>query len=199
MSVDLSVCVYQSLACTHDSSSAVQARITKFETKVQNTLFKITIILLLLLSLFSYLFSFFSFFWGGGRPWTSRSNLTWKSNFTSFRACLHDNLSPISARTTNTGQEMHLSTVKVPIDFGRDNPSASISITIVKSIYLHCFVSHLARPCRKSWDNRWLPIDSVSSLDHVDRTTWRWLLSFLWTVWWNKCICLHPKAQNKHA
>ena len=66
MSVDLSVCVYQSLACPHDSSSAVQARITKFETKVQNTLFKITIILSLLLSLFSYLFSFFFFFFFGG-------------------------------------------------------------------------------------------------------------------------------------
>ena len=30
--VYLSVCVYQSLACLHDNSSAVQARITKFET-----------------------------------------------------------------------------------------------------------------------------------------------------------------------
>ena len=26
------LCVYQSLACPHDSSSAIQARITKFET-----------------------------------------------------------------------------------------------------------------------------------------------------------------------
>ena len=34
LSVCLSVCVcvYQSLACPHDNSSAVQARITKFET-----------------------------------------------------------------------------------------------------------------------------------------------------------------------
>ena len=32
LSVYLSVCVYQSLACPHDNSSAVQARITKFET-----------------------------------------------------------------------------------------------------------------------------------------------------------------------
>ena len=30
--VSVSVCVYQSLACPHDNSSAVQARITKFET-----------------------------------------------------------------------------------------------------------------------------------------------------------------------
>ena len=32
LSVYLSLCVYQSLACPHDNSSAVQARITKFET-----------------------------------------------------------------------------------------------------------------------------------------------------------------------
>ena len=30
--VSVSVCVYQSLACLHDNSSAVQARIIKFET-----------------------------------------------------------------------------------------------------------------------------------------------------------------------
>ena len=37
---------------------------------------------------------------------------------------------------------MHLSTVKIPIDLGRDKPSASLSILIVKSIfltYLRCF------------------------------------------------------------
>ena len=32
LSVCVCVCVYQSLACPHDNSSAVQARITKFET-----------------------------------------------------------------------------------------------------------------------------------------------------------------------
>ena len=44
---------------------------------------------------------------------------------------------------------MHLSTVKMPIDLGRDKPPASLSILIVKSIfltYLRCFVSHLVRP-----------------------------------------------------
>ena len=42
---------------------------------------------------------------------------------------------------------MHLSTVKMPIDLGRDKPS--VSILILKSIfltYLRCFVSHLVRP-----------------------------------------------------
>ena len=32
VSVCVCLCVYQSLACPHDNSSAVQARITKFET-----------------------------------------------------------------------------------------------------------------------------------------------------------------------
>ena len=69
------VCVYQSLACPHDNSSAVHARITKFGWETQNTLVKMPII------------------FGGDRPWPSRSNLTWKSNFTSFHACPHDNFS----------------------------------------------------------------------------------------------------------
>ena len=43
--VFVSVCVYQSLACPHDNASAVQARITKFESQVQNALVKIPIIL----------------------------------------------------------------------------------------------------------------------------------------------------------
>ena len=68
--------------------------------------------------------------------------------------------------------EMHLNTVKIPIDFGRDRPSASIYFLNVKAIFLlicAVFVSHLVRPGRKSqWDNCWLPIESVSSLDHVD-------------------------------
>ena len=75
VSVRVSVCVYQSLACPHDDSSAVHARITKFGWETQNTLVKTPII------------------FGGDRPWSSRSNLTWKSNFTSFWACPQDNFS----------------------------------------------------------------------------------------------------------
>ena len=47
------VCVYQSLACPHNNSSPVQARITKFGPEKQNTLVKIPIV-------------FFVFFLGGG-------------------------------------------------------------------------------------------------------------------------------------
>ena len=51
-----SVC--QSLACPHDNSGPVQARITKFGPKMQKTLVKVPIVL------------------GGNWPWPSRSNLT---------------------------------------------------------------------------------------------------------------------------
>ena len=54
------VCVYQSLACPHDNSSSVQARITKFGPEKQNTLVKIPIVL------------------GRNLPWPSRSNFTSK-------------------------------------------------------------------------------------------------------------------------
>ena len=71
------LCVYQSLACPHDNSSAVKAKITKLGSEMQNTLLKMPII------------------FGGDRLWPSSSNLTLKSNFTSFWACPHDNFSPI--------------------------------------------------------------------------------------------------------
>ena len=60
------MCVYQSRACPHDNSSPIQARITKFGPEMQNTLVYVPIV------------------FGDARPWSSRSNLTWKSNFTSF-------------------------------------------------------------------------------------------------------------------
>ena len=44
--VSVCVCVYQSLACPHDNSSPVQARITKFGPENQNTLVKIPIAVL---------------------------------------------------------------------------------------------------------------------------------------------------------
>ena len=62
--VCLSVC--QSLACPRDNSGPVQARIAKFGSKIQKTLVKVPIVL------------------GGNWPWPSRSNLTYKSEFTPF-------------------------------------------------------------------------------------------------------------------
>ena len=98
--VCVSVC--QSWACPHDNSPLVQARITKFGTKVHKTLVKVPIV------------------FGDDRPSPSRSNLTWKSNFTSFWACPPHNSSAVQAIITKFGPKMHLSTVKIPIDFGLD-------------------------------------------------------------------------------
>ena len=94
------VYVYQSRACPDDNSSPIQARITIFRPEMQNTLFEVPIVL------------------GDDRPWSSRSNLTWKSNFTSFWACSHHYSSALQARITKLGPKMHLSNVKIPINFG---------------------------------------------------------------------------------
>ena len=63
------VCVRQSQICPCDNLSPVQARITKFEPVVQNTLVKIPMV--------------FGIHW----PWTARSNWNYKLKFTPFWAC----------------------------------------------------------------------------------------------------------------
>ena len=96
--VCLSVC--QSLVCPRNNSGPVQAKIIKLGPKMQNTLVKIPI-----------------FLWTD-RPWTSRSNLTWKSKFTPFWACPHHNSPPIQARITKFGPEMQNTLVKIPVVLG---------------------------------------------------------------------------------
>ena len=65
----LHVCVHVCVSITGLSAPLVQARITKFRTKVQKTLLKVRIV------------------FGDGRFWPSRSNLTGKSNFTFELVC----------------------------------------------------------------------------------------------------------------
>ena len=112
------VCVYQSRACPHDNSSPIQARITKFGPEMQNTLVWVPIV------------------FGDDRPWSSRSNLTWKSNFAPFWACSHHYSSAIQARITKFGPKMHLSIVKIPTNFGLDWFWSSLSFSILKPIFL---------------------------------------------------------------
>ena len=112
------VCVYQSRACPDDNSSPIQARITKFGPEMQNTLVWVPIV------------------FGDDRPRYSRSNLTWKSNFTPFWACSHHYSSAIQARITKFGPKMHLSTVKIPTNFGLDWFWSSLSFSILKPIFL---------------------------------------------------------------
>ena len=115
--VCVSVCVCQSRACPHDNSPLVHARITKFGTYVQKTLVKVPIV------------------FGDDRLWPSRSNWTWKSNFTSFWACPPHNSSAVQARITKFRPKMHLSTVKIPINFGLDWLWSSPSFSILKAIF----------------------------------------------------------------
>ena len=116
------VCVCQSWACPHDNSQRVQARITKFGTKVQKTLVRVPIVL------------------GVDRSWPSRSNLNWKSNFTSFWVCPPHNSSAVQARITNIGPKMHLSTVKIPMNFELDWFWSSPSFSVLKPIFLPIYL-----------------------------------------------------------
>ena len=120
-----SVCVYQSRACPLDNSSPSQARITKFGPEMQNTLVWVPIV------------------FGDDRPWSSRSNLTWKSNFTSFWACSHHYSSAIQARISKFGPKMHLSTVKIPTNFGLDWFWSLLSFSILKPIFSTKFICAL--------------------------------------------------------
>ena len=95
--------------CPRDNSSPVQARITKFGPKMQNTLVKVPIV------------------FGGNQPWPSRSNLRSKSKFTPFWACPHHNSSPIQARITKFGPEVQNTKIKIPIVLGGNWPWPSRS------------------------------------------------------------------------
>ena len=109
------VCVYQSLACLHDNSSPVQARITKFGQEKQNTLVKIPIVL------------------RGNWPWPSRSNLTSKSKLTPFWACPNHYSRPILVRISKFGQQMHFSTVNLGLDWPWTSPSF-----LIPKLFFHC-------------------------------------------------------------
>ena len=98
MYVSLCLSVCQLLACPHDNSGPVQARITKFGQKMQNTLVKVPIVL-----------------------WSDRP-LTWKSKFTPFWACSHHNSSPIQARITKFDPDVQNNLIKFPIVLGGNWP-----------------------------------------------------------------------------
>ena len=102
LSLPVSVCVYQSLACPHNNSSPVQARITKFGPEKQITMVKIPIV------------------FGGNWPWPLRSNLTSNSKLTPFWACPNHYSPPILGRISKFEQPMYFSTVKIPVNSGLD-------------------------------------------------------------------------------
>ena len=126
------VCVYQSLACPHDNSSPVQARITKFGPEKQNTLVKISIVL------------------RGNWPRPSRSNLTSNSKLTPFWACPNHYSPPILVRISKFGQHMHCSTVKIPLNSGLDWPWTSPSFLIPKLVFFALWRCEL-----RLWNSPW--------------------------------------------
>ena len=75
---------------------------------------------------------------GDNWPWPSRSNLTSNSKLTPFWACPNHYSPPILVRISKFGQQMHFSTVKIPVNSGLDWSWTSPSFLIPKLIYLHC-------------------------------------------------------------
>ena len=120
--VSISVCVCQLLACPRDNSGPVQDRITKFWPKMQKTLVKVPIVL-----------------WTD-RPWSSRSNLTWKSKFTPFWACPCHNSPPNKVTISKFGTKVHLSTVQIPTNFGLDWNWSSIQFLISNPDQIELFM-----------------------------------------------------------
>ena len=79
---------------------------------------------------------------GGKWPWPSRSNLTPNSKLTPFWACPNHNSPPILVRISKFGQQMHFSTVKMPVNSGLDWPWTSPSFLIRKLFFFHCGSVH---------------------------------------------------------
>ena len=130
--VSVCLCVRQSWACPSDNSSTVQARITKFSPEKQSTLVKTPIV-----------------FWGNW-PWPSRSNLTSNSKLTPFWACPNHYSPSILVRISKLGQEMHFSTVKIPVNSGLDWPWTSPSFLIPKLIFFALWQCAL-----RLWNSPW--------------------------------------------
>ena len=126
------LCVRQSWACRSDNSSTVQARITKFGPEKQNTLVKIPIV------------------FRGNWPWPSRSNLTSNSKLTPFWACPNHYSPPILVRISKLGQEMHFSTVKIPLNSGLDWP---LNFTLISNSKTYFFA--LWRCALRLWNSPW--------------------------------------------
>ena len=70
----------------------------------------------------------------GNWPWTSRSNLTSKWKITIFWACPCHHSPPIQDKISKFGPKIHLSTLKIPENFGLDWHCPSISFLISKPI-----------------------------------------------------------------
>ena len=114
-------CLFPSVlhqVCSHDNSSLIQARLTKFGPKMQNILFQVPIVL------------------GGNRLWPSRSNLTWKSKFTRFWACPHHNSTPFKLGSPNLDQMCKIHWLRSLSFWGAIDLDLQGQIWLKKSIFL---------------------------------------------------------------
>ena len=87
---------------------------------------------------------------GSNWPWPSRSNLTSNSKLTPFWAWPSHYSPPILVRISKLGQEMHFSTVKIPVNSGLDWPWTSPSFLIPKPIFFA-----LWRCALRLWNSPW--------------------------------------------
>ena len=85
----------------------------------------------------------------GNWTWPSRSNLTLKSEFTPFWACPDHYSPPILVRISKFGQQMHFSTVKIPVNSGLDWPWTSPSFLIPNLFF------SLWRCALRLWNSPW--------------------------------------------
>ena len=107
-------------------------------------------------------------FFGGNWPWPSRSNLTSNSKLTPFWACPNHYSPPILVRISKLGQEMHFSTVKIPVNSGLDWPWTSPSFLIPKLIFFA-----LWRCALRLWNSPWLfQFFSGTVSQSLHRCTW---------------------------
>ena len=154
--VCVSVCLFvrQSWACPSDNSSTVQARITKFGPEKQNTLVKIPVV-----------------FWGNW-PWPSRSNLTSNSKLTPFWACPNHYSPPILVRISKLGQEMHFSTVKIPVNSGLDWPWTSPSFLSPKLFFFALWRCALRLVCFNSVQGLFHSLYTSAHGEHTAKVEW---------------------------
>ena len=114
------VCVRQSSVCPDDNLWPAQATITKIGPEVQNTLVKIPIV------------------FGGSLTLAFKVKLNLKVTIYSILGlwvCPGDKSIPHGVRLSTFGSKMHLSTVKVPIDFGIDWSWSSVSFLTSNLLY----------------------------------------------------------------
>ena len=105
----------------------------------------------------------------------TRSNLTSKSEFTPFWACPDHYSPPILVKISKFGQQMHFSTVKIPVKSGLDWSWTSPSFLIPKLLFFSLWRCGL-RPWSSPWFVSMLFRDcfTVSTPAHMGNAQPKW-------------------------